>query len=55
MRRRLVTPIAVALGVWLVGVPAGRGPSVEDIFVATTEAAAEGLAAFLERREPNFS
>ena len=41
MRRRLVTPIAVALGVWLVGVPAGRGPSVEDIFVATTEAAAE--------------
>src|SRR5438552_5633914 len=39
--RRLVTPIAVALGVWLVGVPAGRGPSVEDIFVATTEAAAE--------------
>ncbi|PYR30342.1 MAG: hypothetical protein DMF92_08895 [Acidobacteria bacterium] len=36
--RRLVTPIAVALGVWLVG---GRGPSVEDIFVATTEAAAE--------------
>ena len=39
--RRLVTPIAVALGVWLVGVPASRGPSVEDIFVATTEAAAE--------------
>ena len=41
MRRRLVTSIAVAVGVSLVGVPAGRGPSVEDMFVATTEAAAE--------------
>jgi DNA-binding beta-propeller fold protein YncE len=41
MRRRLATSIAVAAGVWLVGVPAGRGPSVEDMFVATTEAAAE--------------
>jgi DNA-binding beta-propeller fold protein YncE len=39
--RRLVTSIAVAVGVSLVGVPAGRGPSVEDMFVATTEAAAE--------------
>src|SRR2546423_2810601 len=41
MRRRLVTSIAVAVGVSLVGVPAGRGPSVEDVFVATTGAAAE--------------
>ena len=41
MRRRLVTSIAVAVGVSIVGVPAGRGPSVEDMFVATTEAAAE--------------
>jgi hypothetical protein len=41
MRRRVVTSIAVAAGVWLVGVHAGREPSVEDVFVATTEAAAE--------------
>jgi DNA-binding beta-propeller fold protein YncE len=39
--RRLVTSIAVAVGVSLLGVPAGRGPSVEDMFVTTTEAAAE--------------
>jgi hypothetical protein len=41
MRRRMVTSIAVAAGVWLVGVPSGRGLSVDDMFVATTEAAAE--------------
>src|SRR5229473_7590084 len=41
MRRRVVTSIAVAAGVWLVGVHAGREPSVGDMFVATTEAAAE--------------
>jgi DNA-binding beta-propeller fold protein YncE len=41
MRRRLVASIAVAAGVWLVAVPVGRAPSVEDMFVATTEAASE--------------
>ena len=41
MRRRIVASIAIAAGAWLVAVPAGRAPSVEDMFVATTEAAAE--------------
>ncbi len=39
--RRVVTAIAVAAAAWLVAVPAGRAPSVEDVFVATTEAAAQ--------------
>jgi DNA-binding beta-propeller fold protein YncE len=42
MRRRpVLTSISVAAGVWLLAGPAGRAPSVEDMFVATTEAAAE--------------
>jgi DNA-binding beta-propeller fold protein YncE len=41
MRRCIVESIAVAAGVWLVAVPAGRAPSFEDMFVATAEAADE--------------
>jgi DNA-binding beta-propeller fold protein YncE len=39
--RRLATSIALAAAVWLAAAPANRGPSIEDMFVATTEAAAE--------------
>src|ERR1700681_1662424 len=39
--RRALTAIAVAAGAWLAAVPTSRAPSVEDVFVATTEAAAE--------------
>ena len=39
MRRRILTTAAAAAALWLVALPAGRAPSVEDMFVATTEAA----------------
>jgi DNA-binding beta-propeller fold protein YncE len=39
--RPVVAAIAVAAGVWLVAVPPGPTASVEDMFVARTEAAAE--------------
>jgi DNA-binding beta-propeller fold protein YncE len=39
--RRVATSVAVVAGVWLAVVPRGRGPTVEDMFVATTEAAAD--------------
>jgi len=41
MRRRVIRFMAVAAGAWLVAAPAGRLPSVQDVFVATTEAAAD--------------
>jgi DNA-binding beta-propeller fold protein YncE len=37
---RLAASIAIIAGAWIAGVPTGRLPSVEDVFVATTEAAA---------------
>lgn len=40
MRRGVVTIAATAAGVWLATAPARRPPSVQDAFVATTEAAA---------------
>jgi hypothetical protein len=40
MRRRAIRFIAVAAGAWLVFAPAGRLTSVQDVFLATTEAAA---------------
>jgi DNA-binding beta-propeller fold protein YncE len=39
--RRIATSIAFAAAAWLAVVPEGSAPSVEDMFVATTEAAAE--------------
>jgi DNA-binding beta-propeller fold protein YncE len=39
--RHIVTAIAVTAGAWLAASPPGGAPSVEDAFVATTEAAAE--------------
>jgi len=39
VRRRILTTAAAAAALWLVALPAGRAPSVEDMFVATTEAA----------------
>jgi DNA-binding beta-propeller fold protein YncE len=39
--RRVVTAIAAAGGLWIAAVSPGRAPSVEEAFVATTEAAAE--------------
>jgi DNA-binding beta-propeller fold protein YncE len=44
VRRRVTTTFAIAAGLWLVA-PAGRAPSVEDMFVATTEAAEEAEGA----------
>jgi DNA-binding beta-propeller fold protein YncE len=41
MHRRVIGFIAACAGVWLVAAPAGRSPSVEDLFLATTEAAAD--------------
>jgi DNA-binding beta-propeller fold protein YncE len=38
---RVATSIAFAAGAWLTAFPAGRAPSVQDVFVATTEAAAD--------------
>ena len=43
MRRRIITSCAVVVA--LVLVMPGRGPSIEDVFVATTEAAAESEGA----------
>jgi DNA-binding beta-propeller fold protein YncE len=40
MQRGMVTIAATAAGVWLATAPARRPPSVQDAFVATTEAAA---------------
>jgi DNA-binding beta-propeller fold protein YncE len=40
MMRRVATSIAIAAGLWVV-FPAGTAPSVEEVFEATTEAAAE--------------
>ena len=40
MHRGMVTIAATAAGVWLAAAPARRPPSVQDAFVATTEAAA---------------
>ena len=39
--RRIVTAVSVAVGVALAAVPPGRAPSVEDMFIATTEAAGD--------------
>jgi DNA-binding beta-propeller fold protein YncE len=41
MPRGIVTVAATAAGVWLAAAPARHAPSVQDAFVATTEAAAE--------------
>ena len=41
MRRRLLTTAIIVLGLWVVLPPGGRVPSVEEIFVAQTRAAAE--------------
>ena len=44
MRRALLTPLVVLIGGLLLAVPHGRGRSVEQLFVAQTEAASESAA-----------
>ena len=41
MQRPLFRTVVLAIGLWLVAVPPGRGPSVENLFVAEMQAAAE--------------
>lgn len=41
MHRRFITTVATAIGLWVVAIPGGRAPSVEELFVATTDAAGQ--------------
>jgi len=52
--RRLSLSIVLAAAAWLASGPAARGPSVEDMFVATTEAAAEseGMVCLMPDADP---
>ena len=44
MRRSAFCTIAFVIGFWLVSAPGGRGPSIEQMFVARTQAATEADA-----------
>src|SRR5712692_5844183 len=41
MRRRALTTVLFVVALWLASTPSGRGPSVQEMFVAGTQAAAE--------------